>query len=72
MAICTRPTRHELEQARQQVLDNSIGVTAGAAAKGISSYTLMKALNERELPAFKLGRDWRIWLSDLDEWAARR
>jgi excisionase family DNA binding protein len=87
MAAPAPPTKDKLEQGLQNVLHHSIGLTAGAARANLSVvsccaaaatwwraclWTVQKAITDDELPAFKLGRDWRIWLTDLDEWTAKR
>ncbi|MGA2966113.1 MAG: helix-turn-helix domain-containing protein [Terriglobales bacterium] len=35
---------------------------------GVSSDTLYKYVNERKIPAFKLGNRWRFKKSTLDQW----
>jgi len=71
-ASTSDPTTAELAETLQTVLGHAIGLTAGAARVGVSSHTLQKAVSDCEIPAFKLGRDWQIWLRDLDAWAAGR
>jgi excisionase family DNA binding protein len=34
--------------------------------------TVYRLLNERKIPAFKLGDDWRFQRSDIDEWVRAR
>jgi excisionase family DNA binding protein len=37
-----------------------------------SQATIYRLVKERKIPAFKLGTDWRFFLSDIDEWIAGR
>jgi len=58
------PTREDLTAALRLVLDNSTNVTTAAAQTGRAYTTLRMA--EGHIPAFKLGRDARMWLLDVE------
>jgi excisionase family DNA binding protein len=34
--------------------------------------TIYRLLKTKQLPAFRLGSDWRFFRSDVDEWIARQ
>jgi excisionase family DNA binding protein len=38
----------------------------------ITQRTLYRYLRNRQLPAFKLGKEWRFVRSDLDQWTRQR
>jgi excisionase family DNA binding protein len=38
----------------------------------VSVYTVRRWINEGELPAYKVGRGWRISESDMGEWLNRK
>ena len=58
------PTREDLTAALRLVLDNSTNVTTAAAQTG-RAYTTLR-IAESHIPAFKLGRDTRMWLLDVE------
>lgn len=39
---------------------------------GITSRTLYRYIQERHMPAFKLGKQWRFVRQDLDRWLRRQ
>lgn len=53
MAAPAPPTKDKLEQDLQNVLDHSIGLTAGAARANVSLWTVQKAINDDELPGLQ-------------------
>jgi excisionase family DNA binding protein len=34
--------------------------------------TIYRLLERKELPAFKVGRDWRFTMEEIDRWRAKR
>ena len=38
----------------------------------ITPRTLYRYLQDRQMPAFKLGKEWRFVRSDLEQWIRRR
>lgn len=38
----------------------------------ITPRTLYRYIQDRHMPAFKLGKEWRFVRSDLDQWLRRR
>ncbi len=38
----------------------------------IAPRTLYRYIQERHMPAFKLGKEWRFVRSDLEQWIRRR
>lgn len=38
----------------------------------IAPRTLYRYIQERRMPAFKLGKEWRFVRSDLEQWLRRR
>jgi hypothetical protein len=55
------PTRDQLEDAVALVLNYSVTTTEAAADFGLS----YNAFRKRGIPVFKIGREHRIWLIDL-------
>ncbi len=49
-------------------------LTAAEASRylRITSQTLYRYLQRHQVPAFKLGKEWRIVRSDLEEWLRTR
>ena len=60
------PTREDLTAALRLVLDNSTNVTTAAAQTGRAYTTLRRKIAEGHIPAFKLGRDTRMWLLGVE------
>ena len=60
------PTREDLTAALRLVLDNSTNITTAAAQTGRPYTTLRRKIAEGHIPAFKLGRDTRMWLLDVE------
>ena len=58
------PTKEDLYAALRLVLDNSVNLTSAAAESGCAYTTLRRKVAEGRIPAFKLGRDMRMWLAD--------
>jgi excisionase family DNA binding protein len=59
------PTREDLDAALALVLDNSVDLTGAAAQTGRSYTTLRRQIAEGDIPAFRFGRDIRMWLLDI-------
>ena len=38
----------------------------------VTPRTLYRYIQDRHMPAFKLGKEWRFVRSDLDQWLRRR
>jgi excisionase family DNA binding protein len=38
----------------------------------VSRTTIYSLLKRKELPAFKVGRDWRFTFEEIDRWCAER
>jgi excisionase family DNA binding protein len=39
---------------------------------GVSSHVVTALLRAREIPAVKMGREWRVARQDLEDWLNRR
>ncbi len=59
------PTRERLDAALRLVLDNSRTTTEAAAHVGVSYNTFIRF----KVPTFRIGKERRIWLADLDAMA---
>jgi excisionase family DNA binding protein len=64
--LADAPTKEDLTAALQLVLDNSIDVTAAATRTGRAYTTLRRRIAEGRVPAFRFGRDMRMWLADVE------
>jgi putative molybdopterin biosynthesis protein len=60
-ARSTNPAEHKTFLTPQEVSD----------LLRVSVYTVRRWIKEGDLPAYKVGRGWRISESDIDEWLRR-
>ena len=62
-----KPTRAERSaQMDEEILD----VDGAARALGVSTRTIYSLARKGELPAMRVGREWRFSLRNLREWVA--
>lgn len=59
-----------MKQTQQDV--NFLTLAEAAARLRISNHTVYKMCRNGEIPARRVGRQWRIRVSDLDDWLARQ
>jgi putative molybdopterin biosynthesis protein len=60
-ALTASPTEHQTFLTPQEVSD----------LLRVSVYTVRRWIKEGDLPAYKVGRGWRISESDIDAWLRR-
>jgi excisionase family DNA binding protein len=62
-----KPTRAERSaQMDEEILD----VDGAARALGVSTRTIYNLARKGEIPAMRVGREWRFALTNLREWVA--
>jgi excisionase family DNA binding protein len=65
LAKLLKPTREErIAEMDEEVLD----VTGAAKALGVSTRTIYKLARAGEIPAMRIGREWRFALKNIREW----
>ena len=63
----SKPTRAERSaQMDEEILD----VEGAAKALGVSTRTIYNLARKGEIPAMRVGREWRFALKNLREWVA--
>jgi len=56
----------------QQSIDELLTAAETCRYLKIAPRTLYRYIQERRMPAFKLGKEWRFVRSDLEQWIRRR
>ena len=56
----------------QQQKDELLTAEEACGYLKISPRTLYRYIQDRRMPAFKLGKEWRFVRSDLEQWIRRR
>ncbi len=62
-----KPTREELSA---QMDDEILSVEGAARALGVSTRTIYTLARNGDIPAMRVGREWRFALSNIREWVA--
>lgn len=57
---------------QQQAKDELLTAAETCRYLKISPRTLYRYIQDRRMPAFKLGKEWRFVRSDLEQWVRRR
>ena len=57
---------------RQQAKDELLTAAETCRYLKIAPRTLYRYIQDRRMPAFKLGKEWRFVRSDLERWIRRR
>jgi excisionase family DNA binding protein len=52
----------------EQIQDNYINIEEAASYLGIKSVTLRGWIKKTDIPARKIGKQWKFKKSELDEW----
>lgn len=56
----------------QQAKDELLTAAETCRYLKIAPRTLYRYIQDRRMPAFKLGKEWRFVRSDLEQWVRRR
>lgn len=60
------------QQSRSRIPKNVLNAREVAAYLGVHLTTIYRLLKEKEIPAFRVGADWRFNLESIDSWRRAR
>ena len=64
--------RKRLEAGQKDMVAGMLTVTEVADYLKISRSMIYRLLKRGEIPGFKMGSDWRLYVEEIDRWRAER